>query len=125
MALARLLLGAPRLLLLDEPFSNLDRAHKRTMQAIIEEVGTRLGITCLLVSHDATDVLPWADEILVLRRGELVQRFAARWLPALAAGTLRPVIDRTYPLADAAEAHRRMESGANVGKILLLPAARE
>ncbi len=73
-ALARLLLGAPRLLLLDEPFSNLDRAHKRTMQAIIEEVGTRLGITCLLVSHDATDVLPWADEILVLRRGELVQR---------------------------------------------------
>jgi ABC-type Fe3+/spermidine/putrescine transport system ATPase subunit len=73
-ALARLLLGAPRLLLLDEPFSNLDRANKRTMQAIIEEVGTRLGITCLLVSHDATDVLPWADEILVLRRGRLVQR---------------------------------------------------
>jgi len=73
-ALARLLLGAPRLLLLDEPFSNLDRANKRIMQAIIEEVGTRLGITCLLVSHDATDVLPWADEILVLRRGELVQR---------------------------------------------------
>ncbi|RYY20170.1 MAG: ABC transporter ATP-binding protein [Cytophagaceae bacterium] len=73
-ALARLLLGAPRLLLLDEPFSNLDRGHKRTMQAIIEEVGTRLGVTCLLVSHDATDVLPWADEILVLRRGQLVQR---------------------------------------------------
>jgi ABC-type Fe3+/spermidine/putrescine transport system ATPase subunit len=73
-ALARLLLGAPRLLLLDEPFSNLDRDNKRTMQAIIEEVGTRLGITCLLVSHDATDVLPWADEILVLRQGQLVQR---------------------------------------------------
>jgi iron(III) transport system ATP-binding protein len=73
-ALARLLLGAPRLLLLDEPFSNLDRDNKRIMQAIIEEVGTRLGITCLLVSHDATDVLPWADEILVLRRGQLVQR---------------------------------------------------
>jgi ABC-type Fe3+/spermidine/putrescine transport system ATPase subunit len=73
-ALARLLLGAPRLLLLDEPFSNLDRDNKRTMQAIIEEVGTRLGITCLLVSHDATDVLPWADEVLVLRRGQLVQR---------------------------------------------------
>jgi ABC-type Fe3+/spermidine/putrescine transport system ATPase subunit len=73
-ALARLLLGSPRLLLLDEPYSNLDRVHKRQLQAIIEEVGTRLGITCLLVSHDATDVLPWADEILVLRRGQLVQR---------------------------------------------------
>ncbi len=42
-------------------------------------------------------------------------------LPALAAGTMRPVIDRTYPLAEAAEANRRMESGANVGKILLQP----
>jgi ABC-type Fe3+/spermidine/putrescine transport system ATPase subunit len=73
-ALARLLLGAPRLLLLDEPFSNLDRTHKRLLQGIIEELGTRLGITCLLVSHDAADVLPWADEILVLHRGRLVQQ---------------------------------------------------
>ena len=73
-ALARLLLGAPRLLLLDEPFSNLDRDNKRTMQAIIEEVGTRLGITCLLVSHDAADVLSWADEVLVLQKGRLVQQ---------------------------------------------------
>jgi len=73
-ALARLLLGQPRLLLLDEPFSNLDRVHKRQMQAIIEEVSTQLGLTCLLVSHEATDVLGWADELLVLRRGQLVQR---------------------------------------------------
>jgi iron(III) transport system ATP-binding protein len=40
----------------------------------VEELGTRLGITCLLVSHDAADVLPWADEILVLHRGRLVQQ---------------------------------------------------
>ncbi|MBD2721265.1 ABC transporter ATP-binding protein [Hymenobacter armeniacus] len=73
-ALARLLLGAPRLLLLDEPFSNLDRVHKRTLQGIIEELGPHLGITCLLVSHDAADTLPWANEILVLQRGEMVQR---------------------------------------------------
>jgi len=51
----------------------------------------------------------------------MVQRFAQRWLPALADGTIRPVIDRTYPLADAAKAHQRMESGASIGKILLLP----
>lgn len=73
-ALTRLLLSAPRLLLLDEPFSNLDRTHKRILQGIIEELGTQLGITCLLVSHDAADVLPWADEILVLHRGRLVQQ---------------------------------------------------
>ena len=73
-ALARLLLGAPRLLLLDEPFSNLDRVHKRILQAIIDELGQRLGITCLLVSHDAADTLPWAEDILVLHRGRIVQQ---------------------------------------------------
>jgi ABC-type Fe3+/spermidine/putrescine transport system ATPase subunit len=73
-ALARLLLGSPRLLLLDEPFSNLDRVHKQVLQGIIEELGTRLGITCWLVSHDAADVLSWADEVLVLHRGHIVQR---------------------------------------------------
>ncbi|WP_072052918.1 ABC transporter ATP-binding protein [Hymenobacter terrenus] len=73
-ALARLLLGAPQLLLLDEPFSNLDRVHKRTLQGIIEELGARLGITCLLVSHDAADTLPWADEILVLHQGRIMQQ---------------------------------------------------
>jgi len=72
-ALARLLLGGPRLLLLDEPFSNLDRVHKQAMQRIIEEVGRQLAITCLLVSHDATDTLSWADEIMVLQRGRVVQ----------------------------------------------------
>ncbi|GAC1586020.1 MAG: ABC transporter ATP-binding protein [Hymenobacter sp.] len=73
-ALARLLLSSPRLLLLDEPFSNLDREHKRQLQAVIEAVSQQLGITCLLVSHDPADTLPWADEMLVLRRGCLVQQ---------------------------------------------------
>ncbi len=51
----------------------------------------------------------------------MVQRFARQWLAALEAGSIRPVIDRTYALADVAQAHRRMESGISVGKILLLP----
>ncbi|RSK35241.1 ABC transporter ATP-binding protein [Hymenobacter metallilatus] len=73
-ALARLLLSAPRLLLLDEPFSNLDRSHKQQMQRIVREVGQELAITCLLVSHDSVDTLPWADELLVLHKGRLVQQ---------------------------------------------------
>ncbi len=41
--------------------------------------------------------------------------------PLIAAGAVKPVIDRIYPLEKAAEAHRRMEAGAHIGKILLSP----
>ncbi|MGY4495326.1 NAD(P)H-quinone oxidoreductase [Pseudomonas sp. TE3610] len=50
----------------------------------------------------------------------MVQRFRAHWLERFGgAGSLEPVVDSTFPLARAAEAHRRMESAANVGKIIL------
>ncbi|MDF7812951.1 ABC transporter ATP-binding protein [Hymenobacter sp. YC55] len=73
-ALARLLLTSPKLLLLDEPFSNLDRVHKHILKSVIEDIGNQLGITCLLISHDPTDTLSWADTILVLKGGQLVQQ---------------------------------------------------
>ncbi|MBX2924323.1 MAG: ABC transporter ATP-binding protein [Chitinophagaceae bacterium] len=73
-ALARLLSTAPSLLLLDEPFSNLDLIHKNTLKAVIKDIGDALNITCILVSHDPQDILSWADEILVLRNGSLTQR---------------------------------------------------
>ncbi len=70
---ARLLIAKPQLLLLDEPFSNLDTPHKNTMKAVIEDICTTLEITCLLVSHDPLDTLSWADKILVLQGGKLLQ----------------------------------------------------
>ena len=73
-ALARLLLTVPKLLLLDEPFSNLDPFHKTILKAVIEELSTQSAVTCMLVSHDPMDTLSWADEILVLKNGELVQK---------------------------------------------------
>ncbi|HMO33941.1 MAG TPA: ABC transporter ATP-binding protein [Lacibacter sp.] len=72
-ALARLLTGRPSLLLLDEPFSNLDLLHKQTMKKVLADVGQQLGITSILVSHDPLDVLPVAHRILVLRDGCMVQ----------------------------------------------------
>ncbi|RYD58644.1 MAG: ABC transporter ATP-binding protein [Sphingobacteriales bacterium] len=74
LALARLLLGAPKLLLLDEPFSNLDPIHKSILKSVVEDIGARLGISCIMTSHDPMDTLPWADEILVMRNGRLVQQ---------------------------------------------------
>jgi putative PIG3 family NAD(P)H quinone oxidoreductase len=56
---------------------------------------------------------PLADKIAV------VERFRRDWLGRLAAGELRPIVDVTFPLAEAARAHAHMEANANFGKIVL------
>ncbi|GAB3226155.1 ABC transporter ATP-binding protein [Hymenobacter seoulensis] len=77
-ALARLLLSSPRLLLLDEPFSNLDLGHKQILKAVIQDIGEQLHITCTLISHDPLDTLSWADELLVMQSGQIIQRGTPR-----------------------------------------------
>jgi NADPH:quinone reductase-like Zn-dependent oxidoreductase len=49
----------------------------------------------------------------------LVQTFSHRALPLFASGRLRPWLDRIYPIRSVAQAHARMESNANLGKIVL------
>ena len=49
----------------------------------------------------------------------ITERFQQHWLPALTSGDLRPVIDRTYPIAEVAAAHEWMGQNRNFGKILL------
>ena len=73
-ALAKQLTSFPKLLLLDEPFSNLDRVHKELIRSVIEDICTTLKVTCLLVSHDATDLLSWADRIIIMQDGQVVQQ---------------------------------------------------
>jgi ABC-type sugar transport system ATPase subunit len=73
-AIARLLIGSPELLLLDEPFSHLDLSHKNILKQVIDDICQRLKITCTLVSHDPADILSWADQIIVLRHGEIIQK---------------------------------------------------
>jgi ABC-type sugar transport system ATPase subunit len=72
--LARLLTTSPRLLLLDEPFSNLDMPHKNSIRRVIENIGEKLNITCMLVSHEPADTLSWADKIMVMKQGAIVQQ---------------------------------------------------
>ena len=73
-ALARLLISSPKLLLLDEPFSNLDMVHKNTLKSVIHDICKHLKITCILVSHDPLDTLSWADKILVMKDGRILQK---------------------------------------------------
>lgn len=73
-ALARLLVGSPKLLLLDEPFSHLDVLHRNVLKNVVDSLSSRLKITIILVSHEADDVLPWASKVIVLKDGAVVQR---------------------------------------------------
>ena len=69
-SLARALFISPALLLLDEPFSNLDFNHKSIIREVMEEVERDLGVTIIMVAHDPKDVLSWADRILVMKKGD-------------------------------------------------------
>lgn len=72
--LAQQLVSAPKLLLLDEPYSNLDPIHKSLLKKVIDDISAGLKITCLLVSHDPIDTVSWADEIIVLQEGKMIQK---------------------------------------------------
>ncbi|WP_380164577.1 NAD(P)H-quinone oxidoreductase [Jannaschia sp. R86511] len=58
---------------------------------------------------------PWAE------KADVCARVVAEVWPLVARGAVRPVVDRVLPLADAAEAHRVLEAGEHVGKVLLVP----
>ena len=57
----------------------------------------------------------------VERKGEIAHALEERVWPLIAKGEISPVIHATFPLAEAADAHRLMESSQHIGKIVLLP----
>ena len=73
-AVARLLITSPELLLLDEPYSNLDIEHKKVLKSVVHDICEKLKITCILISHDPLDTLSWADDILVMKDGRIIQK---------------------------------------------------
>lgn len=74
LALARTLAEAPDLLLLDEPFSNLDPLLKEEIKEALFAYIRRQGIAAILVSHDPKDALSLADTVWVLQEGQLLQQ---------------------------------------------------
>lgn len=72
-ALARALARKPRLMLLDEPFSALDTGLRETMRRSVAAVLRDQGIGALLVTHDQAEALSFAEHLVVLREGRLVQ----------------------------------------------------
>lgn len=79
-SLARLLVTSPKLLVLDEPYSNLDAIHTHILKNVVNDIGEKLNISCILVSHDPNDMLPWADDIIVLHEGRIIQQGSPQFI---------------------------------------------
>ena len=76
-ALARALAPAPRLLLLDEPFSNLDIDLREQLAAQVRAILKASGTTAVFVTHDQNEAFAMADEIAVMHQGRILQRATA------------------------------------------------
>ncbi|HZF84335.1 MAG TPA: ABC transporter ATP-binding protein [Burkholderiaceae bacterium] len=72
-ALARALVIQPKVLLLDEPFSALDKSLRGSMQVEIREIQRRLGLTTVFVTHDQGEALAMSDRIAVMSGGVICQ----------------------------------------------------
>lgn len=82
-ALARAIVTSPRLLLFDEPLSNLDAGLRERMRFELVELQRRLGQTSLYVTHDQSEAMLMSDRIILMRDGAIVQ-----------AGTPRDIYER-------------------------------
>ena len=72
-ALARALTYSPSVLLLDEPFSNLDAKLRERARAWVKELQHRLGLTTIFVTHDQDEALSMSDRVAVMSAGEVQQ----------------------------------------------------
>ena len=82
LALARALVRRPRLLLLDEPLSNLDAKLRERMRIELRQLQRRLGITTIYVTHDQGEALFLSHRIAVMQNGRIVQEGSPRDLYA-------------------------------------------
>jgi ABC-type sulfate/molybdate transport systems ATPase subunit len=72
-AIARAIITRPEILLLDEPFNQVDTSFREGLQHDIRHIVKETGLTVIMVSHDPAEVLSMADKLLVLKDGEIIE----------------------------------------------------
>jgi len=73
-AVARALAPRPRLILMDEPFSNLDYQLRQHLRRDIREILRHEGVATVLVTHDQVEAITFSDRMLLMQKGKLVQQ---------------------------------------------------
>jgi ABC-type sugar transport system ATPase subunit len=71
--IAKALISRPEVILLDEPFNQVDATYREGLQHDIRYIVKTWGVTIVLVSHDPAEILSMADELIVLKEGEIVE----------------------------------------------------
>jgi ABC-type Fe3+/spermidine/putrescine transport system ATPase subunit len=79
-ALARVLALEPEILLLDEPFSQIDSFRKNSLRRNLFNYFKKKHITCIIATHDSTDALSFSDETIVMQNGKLLAKGSSRAL---------------------------------------------
>ncbi|NBA86172.1 ATP-binding cassette domain-containing protein [Emticicia sp. CRIBPO] len=72
--IAKSVADEPKVLLLDEPFSNLDRNIKRKINIALQKIIREENIACIFVTHEIADAFGMVDELVVLRKGKIIQK---------------------------------------------------
>jgi len=72
-ALARAIITRPEVLLLDEPFNQVDTSFREDLQADIRNIVKETGLTVIMVSHDPSEILSMADELIVMHEGKILE----------------------------------------------------
>lgn len=141
-ALARALAPAPSVVLMDEPFSNLDAVLRARLRREVADVVRAAGVTVLLVTHDRDEAFSLADRVAVMRDGRIVQagaprdlyrRPADRWVAAfvgdvnLLPASRRPgdpgsadTVLGAVPITDAGDGESPAEGGES-GEVVIRP----
>ncbi len=79
-ALAKALADIPKVLLLDEPFSNLDNINKKIAKKAISQIIEKEQVACIFVSHDLHDVRQFAQEVAFLKNAEFIEKIPVKSL---------------------------------------------
>ncbi|WP_062208115.1 molybdenum ABC transporter ATP-binding protein [Aureimonas sp. AU12] len=126
-SLGRALLSQPRLLLMDEPLSALDRTAKDEILVYLERLHARLRIPAILVSHDMSEVERLADRVVLLRQGRVLAAGALNAVltdPALPLAAMRgaaAVLDAVVSGFDAADGLLRLDLGGQAVLVTARP----